>query len=356
MGNFDLDVDAPLVGAFDTGASAPEGNEGASAETVAAGVVDSVAEPVQAVADEAKAQADAAKVAEEAKAVEAAKAAEDAVKAEAEAKAKAEAKEIRETDRVIELSRSKREAEREAAKARKEADGHAANVKKLEPVTQLFKLAESDPLAFISEIADVAGLSAERVLQIIQSKGAGGEVAPLTSDEKMALLERQIAELKAPKPEAKPTKDPKAEARAEEARSNFINTFEAILDAAPGQYPHSSKDADAPQAAFLILANHWTANGRQADGSTRPDYRPPTLAQALTAVERTLSKRNAPAAPSTPPAQTQPSNPPSGGNQPARAPSSGVGLSNSMAILPDESDRILSDDEIRADLMRRFSP
>lgn len=355
MGNFDLDVDAPLVGSFDMGVSAPEGNEGASAETVAEDVVASVAEPVvQAVADEAKAQADAAKVAEEAKAVEAVKAAEDAVKAAEEAKAKAEAKEIRDTDRVIELSRSKREAEREASKARKEADGHAANVKKLEPVTQLFKLAESDPLAFISEIADVAGLSAERVMQALQARGAGGEIAPLTADEKMALLERQIAELKAPKPEAKPTKDPKAEARAEEARSNFINTFEAILDAAPGQYPHSSKDADAPQAAFLILANHWTANGRQADGTARPDYRPPTLAQALTAVERTLSKRNAPAASSTPPAQTQPSTPPSGGNQTTPA-SSGVGLSNSMAILPDESDRILSDAEIRADLMRRFS-
>jgi hypothetical protein len=355
-----IDLDAG-AGAIDLGAPAV-------ADAPAGGT------PVAVAAAPEPVNIDAAKVAD-AIATVVAEAKPEAVKAEEpKPEPKAEPKPDPE-DRVIELSRSRREAYRKADEAKRSAKRETearvaleANVKKLEPVLELLNLSSTDPLAFITEIADVAGLSPERVLQVLQTKGAGGDPAPLSADERIALLERKLEEAKSPKPEPKPEppkEDPEAAAKAEAARDNFVSTFENILEAAPESYPFASQDADAPQAAFLVLANHWTQNGRQADGSTRPDYKPPTLAQALRAVEQTLSKQSkpsqaspAPQSSKPPPGQPTPAAPTANpsSNAPVSAAQPIQGLSNSTmgAVLPVDSDRILSDAEIKADLMRIF--
>jgi hypothetical protein len=191
-----IDLDAG-AGAIDLGAPAvADAPSGGTPVAVAA-----APEPVN---------IDAAKVAD-AIATVVAEAKPEAVKAEEpKPEPKAEPKPDPE-DRVIELSRSRREAYRKADEAKRSAKRETearvaleANVKKLEPVLELLNLSSTDPLAFITEIADVAGLSPERVLQVLQTKGAGGDPAPLSADERIALLERKLEEAKSPKPEPKP--------------------------------------------------------------------------------------------------------------------------------------------------------
>jgi len=230
------------------------------------------------------------------------------------------------SDRVIELARQNREHER----VRKEAEARATTsderVKKLEPVMELLRLAETDPLGAIREMADVMGLSPERVLEAIQTDGAGGDVE-LTADDKITRLERQLDELRGGKkpPEAKAT-DP----AAEQARQGFVDTFSAILEATPEKFPHASKDSDAPDAAFLVLVRDW----ERRKGET--GYKPLPYAQALAAVERVLAQQAGASAPAAP------------------APTGGLSSRNAGPVIP-ETDHILSDAEIRADMLRRMN-
>lgn len=224
------------------------------------------------------------------------------------------------SDRVIELSRANREHERARQEAEAKATASDDRIKKLEPVMELLKLAETDPLAAIAELADVMGLSAERVLEAVQTHGAGGE-AELTAEDKIARLERQLEDLRAgrdPEPENKDQPDP----AAEQARQGFVSTFEAILEATPEKFPHAAKDPDAPNAAFLVMVRHWERNKGQAG------YRPLPYGQALAAVERVL----APA---------------------AAAPTGGLSNRDAGPVIP-ETGRVLSDAEIREDLLRRM--
>jgi methylphosphotriester-DNA--protein-cysteine methyltransferase len=221
------------------------------------------------------------------------------------------------SERVIELARANREHER----VRKEAEGKATvaeqQVRKLEPVLELLRLAETDPMAAIREMADVMGLSPERVLEAMQTHGAGGD-AELTAEDKIARLERQLEELcTGRKPEEKA-----ADPAAEQARQGFLDTFSAILEATPEKFPHAAKDADAPEAAFLVMVRHWEQH------KSDPKYRPLPYAEALGRVERALA--------------------------PAAAPTGGLASRTAGPVIP-ETDRILSDAEIRADMLRRMS-
>lgn len=229
-----------------------------------------------------------------------------------------------ESERVIELARARREAEGKATEAEQRATAAEANVKKLEPVIELLKLAETDPLAAIREMADVMGLSPERVLEAIQTTGAGGDVE-LTAEDKIARLERQLEELRTGrKPEDEDGQKKPETTAGEQARQGYIDTFSAILEASPEQFPHAAKDADAPQAAFLVMVRDWEKRGRE------PDYKPLPFGRALAAVERVLA----------------------GNGQPTTG-----GLSSRSAgpVIPDDPDRVLSDAEIRADLLRRMN-
>ena len=226
------------------------------------------------------------------------------------------------SERVIELARQNREHERARKDAETQATEARQQVQKLEPVLELLKLAETDPLAAIEEMADVMGLSAERVLEALQTRGAGGEIA-LTAEDKIARLERQLEELRGGKPAEK---KPEAKDQAgEQARQGILNTFGAILESSPEKYPAAAKDPDAPHAAFLVQVRHWESH--KGD----PGYRPLGYAQALAAVERVLA-----------------------GKAPSQGAAGGLSNCTPAAVVPD-ADRVLSDEEIRQDLLRRMN-
>lgn len=234
-------------------------------------------------------------------------------------------------ERVIELSRGKRESDQRAAKLEADLKSKSADLERLQPVVDLIKLAESDPLSFVTEIAEVAGLDPKRVIDVIATKGAGGEAA-LTVDEKVALLERQLAELKTGKKDDDEEDDKKPGADAgEQARQGFIDSLTETIKAAPDMFPHAAADPTAPEAAFLVMVRHWSANKDQ------PGYRPMPYVAAVRAVESALAKKAT-------------------GASGAPKPPAGGGLSNSMAApvgLP-STPKILSDAEIRAAMLADF--
>jgi hypothetical protein len=235
------------------------------------------------------------------------------------------------SDKVIELSRSKRESDRQAKEASGKVTALEARVAQVEPVIQLFRLAESDPLQFITEIADVVGIDPDRVLKIMAERGAGGDPA-LSPEDRIAMLERRLADKDKPA-DKKPEPDAQA---GEQARQGFLDSLDATIKAAPEKFPLCGDEASAPEAAFLVMVRHWEA------GKSVAGYRPMAYTDALAAVEQTLrreTQRRAERIGMSPPAQTG-------------TPRTG-GLSNATmgAVVPVE-DRILTDAEIRDKWLR----
>lgn len=234
-------------------------------------------------------------------------------------------------ERIIELSRNERAANRKAQEATGKVAELEARLQRVEPLAQVFALAEKDPQQFIDEIADVVGLTPERVLDMLATRGAGGE-ASLSTDDRIAMLERKLEEAKNPKP------DPNAE--AEQARQGFINQAKAHLEAVPELFPLASKDPAAPDAVFLTQVRHWEM-AKAKPGFDQASYRPLTTLQAVHMVEKVLRSRSASG-----------STPAAAGNR--TPPSTTGGLSNSTmgATTPVAADVVLSDQEIRANMLR----
>jgi hypothetical protein len=235
------------------------------------------------------------------------------------------------SDKVIELSRSKRESDRQAKEAAGKVTALEARVAQVEPVIQLFRLADSDPLQFITEIADVVGIDPDRVLKIMAERGAGGDPA-LSPEDRIAMLERRLADKDKP-PEKKPEPDAAA---GEQARQGFLDSLDATIKAAPEKFPLCADEDASREAAFLVMVRHWEA------GKKEPGYRPMAYTDALSAVEKTLraeTQRRSERIGLSPPAQTG-------------TPRTG-GLSNATmgAVVPVE-DRILTDAEIRDKWLR----
>jgi hypothetical protein len=236
------------------------------------------------------------------------------------------------SDKVIELSRSKRESDRKATESATKVTALEARVAQVEPVIELFKLAESDPLQFIAEIADVVRLDPDRVLKIMAERGAGGDPA-LSPEDRIAVLERRLADKDKPPEVKKPEPDAAA---GEQARQGFLDSLDATIKAAPEKFPLCGDEASAPEAAFLVMVRHWET------GKDKAGYRPLAYTDALGAVEKTLraeTQRRAERIGMSPPSQNG-------------TPRTG-GLSNATmgAVVPVE-DRILTDAEIRDKWLR----
>lgn len=235
-------------------------------------------------------------------------------------------------DVIIELKRSEREHKGRASKAEE-------RLKTVEPVLELLRTAKDDPARFLSEIADIVGMTPERAMEAMATAGAGGTVE-LTADDKIARLERELAELKNPKPAPS---DVSPEAKA--AHDNELATAGAVLEAAAAAYPLSAKEPSAAQAAFLVRVRHWETNGKAADGTAKPGYKPLSYAQAFAQVEAALQRRaGAPQSQAGQPANPTPQSNPGG-----------LSNSNTGAVVPGDPNRILTDEEIRADLLRTFA-
>lgn len=260
--------------------------------------------------------------------------------------ARPEAK-VDESDRVIELSRSNREHERR----RKEFEGKAAaadaRMKQLEPVVQLLGMAKEDPRGFLVEIADIVGLTPERALEIMATAGAGGDAA-LSAEDKIARLERELGELRNPRP-AEQEEKPREQAQ-DSAKSRELDMAQATLEAAPEKFPLCGEEPAALEAAFLYRVRHWESNGRNADGTTKQGYRPVSYAQALGAIEahlRTEIERKAGRIGLG-----------SNAGQPANGNTSapGGGLSNRAigAVNPLDLDRAVDDSTLREEILREI--
>lgn len=235
-------------------------------------------------------------------------------------------------ERIIELSRNARASDRKAAEATGKVADLEGKLQRLEPLAQVFALAEKDPSAFIAEIADVVNLTPERVLEMIATRGAGGDAA-LSTEDRIAMLERQLAEAKQPKP------DPQAD--AEQARQGFIDQAKATFESVPELFPLASADPAGADAVFLTQVRHWERAKAQA-GFDQASYKPLSTLQAAHMVEKVLRARKG--APESTPAPA--------GNP--TSPSTSGGLSNSTMgpHTPVPADRILTDQEIRANMLR----
>jgi hypothetical protein len=235
-------------------------------------------------------------------------------------------------ERIIELSRNARAADRKAQEATGKVSELEGKIERLEPLAQVFSLAEKDPAAFIAEIADVVNLTPERVLEMLATRGAGGDAA-LSTEDRVAMLERQLAEARSPKPA--PAEE------GEQARQGFISEAKAHIEAVPELFPLAAADAAAPEAVFLTQVRHWE-RAKTQPGFDQAKYKPLSTLQAVHLVEKVL--RSNKGAPSTPAAA---------GNQ--SPPSTSGGLSNSTmgaAPAPVPADTILTDQEIRANMLR----
>lgn len=230
--------------------------------------------------------------------------------------------EVDDSEKVIELSRARRDAETRATGATKERDEAKAEQERLAPMKELFALAETEPVQFIAEIADVVGLDPNRVLQIMAGKAVDGE-AELTPEDKIARLEKQIAELKT-QPEEEPEEDTST------TEQTHLDGISAIVEAAPESFPNCAAEPEAAsRAAFLLLVRHWKANGE------KPDYKPMSYGAALKSTEAALRSMRPVSTP------------------PPEAPASTGGLHQQPeAALPPETDRVQSDEEIKAEMLR----
>jgi hypothetical protein len=233
-------------------------------------------------------------------------------------------------DVIIELKRSEREHRGRASQAEQK-------LKTVEPVLELLRTAKDDPSRFLAEIADIVGLTPERAMEVMATAGAGGGQVELTADEKIARLERELAEVRNPK-RAEDEISPEAKA----ARDTEMATANAVLEAAAAAYPLSAKSPESAEAAFIVRVRHWEEHGKAADGSMKPGYKPLSYAQAFAKVEAVLQRRaGAPQSQADQTAtQTPQSNP------------GGLSNSNTGAVVPGDPNRILTDAEIREDLLR----
>lgn len=251
-------------------------------------------------------------------------------------------KEEERDETVIELTRRSREADGKAAEATKRAEAAERKVQALAPLAEIFRLAESDPLAFVTEIADVVGLTPERVLNLIQTKGAGG-TATLTPEDKIAMLERQIAELRgdgeAGDDEDEDDEEPEPTGEGAQARAGFVKALDATIKAAPEKYPLAADEPAAPNAAFIVMVRHWEAH------KDAPGYKPLAFDAAVAAVEQSLRKE----------AEAKARKAGLIGAASAPPPQHPGGPSNSMAgpVVPADQ-RPLSDREIAAAMRREF--
>lgn len=217
-------------------------------------------------------------------------------------------------DRVIELTKKARSNESRASMAEKRATAAEARVAAVEPVIELLKMAETDPIAFIDEFADIVNMTPERLMEVLAAKKSGGDVK-LTADDEIARLKAEIAELKEGR---------QAPAKTEPAKADHAPALKETLEDASELFPECSKEGDvAIQAASILLEKN-------------PGMAP---TKALFAIEKTLRRKAAP--------QSQPA---AAGN-PTPPRTGGLSRSTSGAVVPAASG-IPSDDEHRAMIRR----
>lgn len=154
--------------------------------------------------------------------------------------------------RVVELSRGKRSAERERDHLRTEYDAYKA---KYEPLVNLLELAAQNPLEWIGQMAEIAGLTPDRVQEVIATRAAGGEIAE-TTEERLMRLERQLTEK-----EANQLKADEAKNDADHAtlRTSHISATGTFLKSTKDYPLTAAKGAEAAEAVYEMVEAQWPA-------------------------------------------------------------------------------------------------
>jgi hypothetical protein len=172
--------------------------------------------------------------------------------------------------RVVELSRGKRAAETERDSYKGKITELEGELGKWKPLIDLVGLASTDPIEWITQMADASGLSAERVQEAIATRGAGGKPT-LSVEEKVAALERQIRERdeKAEKTKAEADKTTADAAYVETKRHNVGETVKFLANYAKDFPAAEAVGQEAAEAIYEFAEARW--GQLKAAGNTPTD-------------------------------------------------------------------------------------
>lgn len=254
--------------------------------------------------------------------------------------------------RVVELSRGKRAAETERDTYKSKLTELEGELSKWKPVHELVGLAATDPLEFITQLADATGLSPEKVQEAIATRGAGGKVN-LSAEDRLAALERQIRERNELETKNRDEADKAAKnARyVENRKANVAATAKFVKDNAK-DFPVCEADGqEAIEAIYDTFEDRWMK--LEAAGQAPRDqagvqalYR-----EAGVQVEKVLRAETERRAPKLGFQRTQQQQGAAGSTP---APQSTGGLSNELMGASPLPDVIKSDEEIREAWLREL--
>lgn len=161
--------------------------------------------------------------------------------------------------------RARRAAESAAETAAKERDELKAEFEQWKPLRELVGLAKDDPAEFITGLAAAAGLTPEKVIELIARRGNGDE-AKLTAEDRVALLEKRLKD-REDREEAAAAESKKAK-QAEEykaTRAGNVNKTARFLKEAAKDFPACEADGDeAAEAVYEVVEARYAQLGDRA--------------------------------------------------------------------------------------------
>jgi hypothetical protein len=243
---------------------------------------------------------------------------------------------------VLELSKRSREVadvKKQLGATKKELEGLIGRHKQFADV---LGLAKTDPMAFITKLADAAGLDVDEATAAYVQHKSGGK-AQLTTDDRIARLEAEIARRDREADEAR-TKDSQAREKAEgdAAIVKHVEGIKGFAAAAEENFPLFAVDPETHAVAafdLMVLAHNA---GEQLTYAAAVQNIENTLKADYDKKHARISKKTDPTAPNGAPAAN--GKPPTNGHRPA----------NATAAPDAPSFNIKSDDDIAADWVNLF--
>ncbi len=161
-----------------------------------------------------------------------------------------------------ETARARRTAESERDELRAQLEALQTDHAQLKPYRELEDVAKKDVAAWIAQMAEASGIEPERVLEIVTKRGAG-EPAALTPDERIAKLEKRLADAETSRETERAESEKRtAETRASETRKNNVGVTAEFIKANGKEFPGlDENDADS---VFEVVEARWAAMGPRA--------------------------------------------------------------------------------------------
>lgn len=145
--------------------------------------------------------------------------------------------------------RARRAAEEERDTIRAELDRLKGESDSIRAYRDLEKLAKDDVTQWVAEMAQAASVTPQRIIEILTKKGTGEKVS-VTLEEKMAALEKRLADRDAK--DAEREKAQETERAAANRRANVASTATFLKNSAK-DFPACAADESAAQDVYDVV-------------------------------------------------------------------------------------------------------